>query len=90
MSGVRLTQQPRCEHRRERNFEVVRVAGQGKPHHYLKCSLCGMTAKNAAKPRYLIRWDAELLRQRREELRDRKARKQKAGNKALRKERKVK
>ena len=74
MSSVRLTQQPRCSHRREQIFEVIKVAGIGKPHHYLKCSLCETVAKNPAKPKHLIRWDSELFQKRKEELRRRKAR----------------
>ena len=81
MSSVRMTQQPRCTHRTDYNFEVVKVQhGTGKPHHYLKCCVCETVAKNAAKPKKLIRWDPELMRARREELRRRKA-----GDKTLRK-----
>ena len=81
MSSVRITQQPRCRHRTDYNFEVVKVQrGKGKPHHYLKCSVCETHAKNAAKPKNLIRWDPELRVTRLEEIRRRKA-----GDQTLRK-----
>ena len=79
MSALIRTQMPNCKHRSERNFEVVKRQGEGKPHHFLQC-YCGVTAKNAVKPKRLIRYDSELLRQRQEELRRRRA-----GDKTLRK-----
>ena len=76
MGQLRRTQKPKCPPERVADdclYDVVTERRGGALHHRLKCVACGTVAGNAAKPKSLVRYDSELARQRREELRRRKA-----------------
>ena len=82
LSALRKTQMPKCPQQVcDPLYEVVKQNNaHGKPHHRLKCATCNTVAGNAAKPKRLVRYDADLLEARRDELRRRRA-----GDKTLRK-----